>query len=81
MPTLQKVNVTGLWILGGRDKSIPVHLTIEMLDSLKAQGKDFKYIYYPNMTHGLQDYDTGGFYPVMNDALSWIEEKFGNRIK
>jgi dienelactone hydrolase len=55
--------VPGLWILGGRDKSIPVRLTMEMLDSLKAQGKDFTYIYYPDANHGLVDEDTHVYHP------------------
>lgn len=78
---LEAINVPCLWILGGQDRSIPVPLTIEIIDSLVAdQGKDFSYVYYPNMHHGWKDVDTAGLYPVLNDALEWLEEKFPGRI-
>ncbi len=62
-------------MLGGKDKSIPVPLTIEILDSFIAQGKDFTYIHYPNANHGLVDEDTHAYYPFLLDSLKWIEEK------
>jgi len=81
LPFLEAINVPCLWVLGGQDRSIPVPLTIETIDTLVAdQGKDFTYVYYPNMHHGWKDVDTGGFYPVLNDALRWLEEKFPDRI-
>jgi pimeloyl-ACP methyl ester carboxylesterase len=80
LPSLQKLDVPGLWLLGGQDSSIPVPLTIENLDSLVADhGKDFSYFVYPNMNHGLRDVDnTGQMYPVLYDALNWLDEKFGD---
>lgn len=81
LPLLEAINVPCLWILGGQDRSIPVPLTIEIIDSLVAdQDKDFTYVYYPNMLHGWKDVDTGGLYPVLNDTLRWLEEKFPGRI-
>ena len=41
-------------------------------------GKDFSYILYPNMNHGWRDEDTGQMYPVLYDALNWVNEKFWN---
>jgi len=44
LPSLQELNVPSLWLLGAQDSSIPVPLTVEILDSLIADyGKDFSY--------------------------------------
>jgi len=75
LPTLEEITVPGLWILGGKDKSIPVPLTIETLDVLKGQGKDFTCIYYPNANHVLVDKDTHALYPFLLDTLNWLEDK------
>ena len=75
IPALQKVEVPGLWLLGAQDDSIPIPLTIEILDSLVADhGKDFSHIVYSNKGHGWTDVDTGQIYPVLSDALNWLEE-------
>jgi hypothetical protein len=79
LPSLQELDIPGLWLLGAQDSSIPIPLTIEILDSLIAdQGKDFSYIVYPNGNHVLEDEDTHARYPIMLDALNWLEEKFGD---
>ena len=75
---LPNIGVPGLWLFGGQDDSIPVPLSIEILDSFVAdQNKDFTYIVYPNGTHGMVDVDTGAYYPFLLDSLHWLEEKFG----
>jgi dipeptidyl aminopeptidase/acylaminoacyl peptidase len=77
LPTLQKLDAPSLWVLGARDSSIPVPLTVEILDVAMAEhGKDVSYIVYPNGTHGMTDEDTGGYYPFLLDALYWLDEKF-----
>ena len=79
MTWLLKLDVPSLWLLGAQDSSIPIPLTVEILDSLIADyGKDFSYIVYPNMNHGWRDEDTGQMYPVLYDALNWLDEKFGD---
>jgi dipeptidyl aminopeptidase/acylaminoacyl peptidase len=76
---LQNLEVPSLWLFGAQDDSIPVPLSIEILDSIIAdQGKDFTYIVYPNGDHSLADADTGAYYPFLLDALSWLDEKFGD---
>jgi dipeptidyl aminopeptidase/acylaminoacyl peptidase len=40
--------------------------------------KDFSYIVYPNKGHGWRDEDTGQVYPVLYDALNWLDDKFGD---
>ena len=76
IPALQKLDIPGLWLLGAQDDSIPTPLTMEILGSLIADhGKDFSTIVYPNKGHGWTDVDPGQFYPVLTDALNWLEEK------
>jgi hypothetical protein len=78
LPSLQELDIPGLWLLGAQDRSIPTPLTIEILDSLIADhDKAFTYIIYPNKGHGWRDVDNGQVYPVLNDALDWLDEKFG----
>lgn len=77
MTTLINLDTPGFWALGGRDKSIPVYLTLKDLDALRRDGKDFEYVFYPNANHGLRDEDTGAIYPFLLDALNWYETKFG----
>jgi dipeptidyl aminopeptidase/acylaminoacyl peptidase len=77
IPALETIDIPGLWLLGAQDNSIPIPLTIEILDSLITdQGKDFSYIVYPNKDHSWRDVDTGQIYPILNDALIWLNEKF-----
>ena len=77
LPSLQESDVPVLWLLGAQDDSIPVPLTIEILDSVVADhGKDFSHIVYPNKGHGWTDVDSGQIYPVLSDALNWLEETF-----
>jgi hypothetical protein len=79
IPSLQELDVPGLWLLGAQDESIPVPLTVEILDSvITDHDKDFSYIVYPNKGHGWKDEDTGQFYPVLYDALNWLDEKSGD---
>lgn len=76
---LQNLDVPSLWLFGAQDDSIPVPLSIEILDSfISKQDKDFTYIVYPTGTHGMVDADTGAYYPFLLDALSWLDEKFGD---
>jgi dipeptidyl aminopeptidase/acylaminoacyl peptidase len=76
---LQNLDVPSLWLFGAQDDSIPVPLSIEILDSfISKQDKDFTYIVYPTGTHGMVDADTGAYYPFLLDALNWLDEKFGN---
>ena len=51
MPTLSKLSIPGLWIFGGKDIQVPVNLSIEKLNTLKAKGKPFEYQLFPALGH------------------------------
>ena len=77
IPALQQLDIPGLWLLGAQDNSIPIPLTIEILDALIAdQGKDFSYIVDQYRGHAWKDEETGQIYPVLFNALNWLDEKF-----
>jgi len=79
IPALETLDIPGLWLLGAKDDSIPIPLTIEILDSLISDhDKDFSYIVDSNRAHGWRDVDSGQIYPVLNYALDWLDEKFGD---
>ena len=72
VPALEKVTIPGLWILGGRDRSIPIPETLAHLDELVDNaGKDFEVKLYPQGNHGLRDEDGRklSYFPVVE---SWL---------
>ncbi|MFC2032129.1 alpha/beta hydrolase family protein [Chloroflexota bacterium] len=76
LPSLEAIDIPGLWMFGSQDRSIPIPLSIDNLDTLVAQqGKEFDYIVYPNAGHSLRHVSTEQFYPAMSDAANWIVEK------
>jgi len=48
---LAALAVPGLWLFGGQDVQIPVLLSIEHLNALKAQGKPYEYQLFPELGH------------------------------
>ena len=52
-PVLDSLNVPGLWLLGGEDRSIPTPATVEILDQLIASGKPYARVVFPGFGHNL----------------------------
>ena len=52
-PVLESLNIPGLWLLGGQDRSIPTPATVAILDQLIASGKPYAYVVYPGQGHNL----------------------------
>lgn len=52
-PVLESLNVPGLWLLGGVDRSIPTPHTVAILDQLIASGKPYKHIVFPSLGHNV----------------------------
>jgi pimeloyl-ACP methyl ester carboxylesterase len=74
---LATLSIRGLWFFGGKDVQIPVRLSIEHLDVLKAQGKPFEYQVFPALGHNTSFLKSHG--PV-SIAIQWIKA-IGNRMK
>jgi uncharacterized protein len=52
-PVLESLNVPGLWLLGGEDRSIPTPATVAILDQLIASGKPYTHVVIPGAGHSL----------------------------
>jgi alpha-beta hydrolase superfamily lysophospholipase len=52
-PVLDAINVPGLWLLGGEDRSIPTPATVAILDQLIAAGKPYSRVVFPGFGHNL----------------------------
>ena len=44
---------SGLWLLGGEDRSIPTPATVAILDQLIASGKPYTHVVFPGVGHNL----------------------------
>lgn len=52
-PVLESLNVPGLWLLGGEDRSIPTPATVAILDQLIASGQPYTHVVFPGVGHNL----------------------------
>lgn len=52
-PVLDSLNVPGLWLLAGEDRSIPTPATVAILDQLIASGKPYTHVVFPGVGHNL----------------------------
>lgn len=67
---LAAFSVRGLWLFGGKDLQIPVLLSIEHLNALKAQGKPYEYQLFPELGHNTASSKSQE--PV-SIAIKWIK--------
>ena len=67
---LNKLSIPGLWIFGGKDIQIPVGLSIERLNLLKAKGKPFEYRLFLELTHNTASSKSP---ETINNAIQWIQ--------
>lgn len=75
-PLLAASRVPTLWLLGGRDESVPVSASAHVLDSLRAAGNDsHTVILYASADHGLRDTETGRPVPIWDDMMRWLTER------
>ncbi len=73
VPALERLDVPALWLLGARDRSIPVPETVDILERLRASGRQFTYHVFPDADHSLRSTDTGepaDSWPVVQ---AWME--------
>lgn len=68
--------VPTLWLLGGRDLSVPTFASARLLDSIRTNGNDsHTVIVYPAADHGLRDTDTGKPVPLFDDMMRWLGQR------
>jgi pimeloyl-ACP methyl ester carboxylesterase len=68
-PVLESLNVPGLWLLGGEDRSIPTPATAAILDELIASGKPYSHVVFPGFGHNL---DAAKTWPEIDGWLAKI---------
>jgi len=67
-PVLESLNVPGLWLLAGEDRSIPTPATVAILDQLIASGKPYTHVVFPGASHNLP--------PSWPDIDKWLAKTF-----
>ena len=73
LPVLGASRVPTLWLLGGRDLSVPTFASARVLDSIRASGNvSHTVIVYPAADHGLRDVETGKPVPLFDDMMRWL---------
>jgi dienelactone hydrolase len=72
LPALEKIEIPGLWILGGSDSSIPTPETIAILETLVDAGKPYTITLYPDGNHNMMDIVTGERINYTPDMMEWI---------
>ena len=70
--TLNNLSIPGLWLFGEKDIQIPVKMGIEDLNALKAKGKAFEYVLFPNLGHDTAYADDSA--PV-DISINWIKQR------
>lgn len=68
-PVLESLDVPGLWLLGGEDRSIPTPATVAILDLLIASGKPYTHVVFPGFGHNLS---TAPTWPKIDQWLAKI---------
>ena len=68
-PVLEALDIPGLWLLGGEDRSIPTPATVEILDQLIRSGKPYARVVFPGFGHNLFG---APYWPEVDNWLSKI---------
>jgi dipeptidyl aminopeptidase/acylaminoacyl peptidase len=75
-PVLSASRIPTLWLLGGRDASVPTFASLRALDAIRAAGNvSHTVVVYPAVDHGLRDVDTGRPAPIWDDMMDWLKER------
>lgn len=69
---LNNLSIPGLWIFGAKDAQIPIGLSIEHLNTFKAQGKPYEYCLFAELDHNTAFSDSTQ--PV-SIAIHWIKNR------
>ncbi len=72
MTPLKTITTPGLWLFGSKGIQIPVGLSIEHLNALKAQGKPFEYCLFPLLDHNTS---LSASSEPSTIALNWIKSR------
>lgn len=69
---ITSLDIPGLWQYGELDRSIPMRLDVQRLQSLQLQGKPFEMVLWPFGDHSLRDTRINQFYDVWSEYLRFL---------
>ena len=76
LPLLTATRIPTLWLLGGRDQSVPTFASARALDAIRASGNDsHTVVMYASADHSLRDVSTGQPAPIWDDMIRWLRER------
>ncbi len=75
VPILAALQVPTLWLLGGRDRSVPTSRSVANLEQLIAQGAPFELEIYPEGDHSLRHPDSYRKFDYWEDVRRWLVTK------
>lgn len=77
-PLLESITVPGFWVFGGRDRSTPTLVSVEVLENFRTRlSKDFTIQVFPYANHDLLDDRTGAFTnEVIDEIQRWLRARF-----
>lgn len=68
---LGALSIPGLWFFGQKDLQVPVGLSVERLNALKAQGKPYEYCLFPTLGHNVVFSDST---EPIDITVHWIKD-------
>ncbi|OGU37075.1 MAG: hypothetical protein A2068_03330 [Ignavibacteria bacterium GWB2_35_6b] len=75
VPSIKKMKQPSLWLLGGKDRSIPSKESIEILNKIIVEeNKPFEIKFYPDANHGLIN-SNGNREPYLDYINTWLQSK------
>ncbi len=73
VPFLRRMPQRSIWLLGGRDRSIPTRESVAILEHLVTdEGKRFTMRLYPDANHGLINLVSGHSEPYLDEIIAWL---------
>jgi dipeptidyl aminopeptidase/acylaminoacyl peptidase len=74
-PYIAKLKQQGLWMFGGKDKSIPTSRSVQLLESInRVSGNTCEIKIYPEAGHGLYNATTGQTEDFVPYVLNWLQQ-------
>lgn len=75
---LSTLSIPGLWLFGEKDIQIPIGISVEVINALKAQGKPYEYCLFSQLGHNLVLTE---FPQPIDIAIQWIKARNHNQPK
>ena len=76
VPVLSELEIPGLWLLGGMDRSVPTFATVSNLQRIMASSAvDYEIKEYPAGDHSLRNAQNGASIDYWRDLRAWLRRK------